>query len=174
MSWDRPDVDRAHRSRVLARIVFALGVALMVSGVAMSANEDRVHGLLVQRFGSSERDRAVQADPESMEGTLMSKDALEEDPRRSIISYEYIYEGEMFVGYAVVDADATVAWKRLGPIDIEVARSQPELSRPRGMVLAPRGWISDQWAIWASRFALGQAFASAALIGLSVWVRSRI
>lgn len=173
MSWQRAEPDATDRNRVLARIVFTVGVALLISGVSTSATADRVHRSLLGSFGSAERDLAIEAAPELLEGTLMSKDALEGDPSRSIISYEYFYDGVMYVGYAAVDIDETIRWKRLGPIDIEVAPHRPELSRPEGLVLAPAGWISDAWEEAAQPFALFQAFASALLIALSVWVRNR-
>ena len=170
MSWDRPEPSRADERRVWARGLFVFGAALLTSAVLTSASADRVHKALESRWGSGERDASIEANPEAMEATLITLDALEQ-PGRSLISYEYFVGEVIFVGYAAVDANETIRWKRFGPIDIEVSRDKPEFSRPEGLVLWPRGWITDLWGRTAQVFAVGQAFASAALLLLSVWIR---
>lgn len=152
----------------------ALAGVLAVLAVGTWAGSGAVDGVLRGRFGSAERDRAIEANPVLVEGTLMSADPLEGDPRW-LVSYEYYVEVELFVGYARVPAEATLDWKRLEPLDVEVAADQPDLSRPAGVILAPSGWISDGWRRLSGWLALAQLVIGLGLgaVGLTRVRRSR-
>ena len=150
------------------RVLLALGLVgfLVLSAVGTLLSRPLVRAQLVGAFGDPRPDQLIEAGALHLEGTLISRDPWRDG--HDLISYEYYVEDVMYVGYLRIDPEVGQGWTRFGPIDVEVAATDPSISRVEGVVRAPRAALIDPAMGVATAVAVLQLVLAAGVCGVLI------
>jgi hypothetical protein len=140
-----PSVLRLRRA-VVVRSVVAVGVAVLAAAALLTA--PLVDPYVLRRYGEPLYDHVIDGDTELLIAELMTAHPTAEG--LALLSYEYFFEGELFVGYRRVPLDRAAGLRVFDEIDIEISRSEPELSRLVGTLIRPDAWVTERWRTFSS------------------------
>ncbi|TNE87566.1 MAG: hypothetical protein EP330_17875 [Deltaproteobacteria bacterium] len=163
---------RARRSRHRIRVAtLAVAGILALAGATLCAvGPGRWRGEVATRFGEYRRDDVLDASTEREIGLLMTVHPSSREPDQAIVSFEYFYLGDMFVGYQRLD-QRMLRGKSLGDeVDVEFNASDPGVARVVGTRLAPDAEVTrqfDRWVDATQRTAWLPALLGIALLGVA-------